>query len=124
MNSLTKYENHRDIIEQTVQQINKDFGSHLREPLFLSGSDTPYQQLYAGIHPIIVHLFTQQRTQLQQLLYRIDIPESYMRKMPGQKEEAIHYITNGILERELQKVVIRHNLGTGLSNPSKGQIEP
>jgi hypothetical protein len=111
--SIDKYNTDQQIISKTVDQINKDLGSLLPVAARLTGTDTPYNELYAFVYPVIEKLLNEKKTDLQQLLYRIDIPESYMRKLPTQRTEAAAYITHGILERELQKVVIRHNLGTG-----------
>ncbi|MFI5203578.1 MAG: hypothetical protein ACHQF2_03690 [Flavobacteriales bacterium] len=112
-NSLDKYNHHQKIISDTVMQINKDLGSLLENPAKLTGTDTPYNELYQAVYPVVDKLLGENRTQLMQLLYRIDIPESFMKKIPSVRSNAVNYVTNGILERELQKVVIRHNLGTG-----------
>jgi hypothetical protein len=114
MNELTKYNNHYEIIQKTVDQINKDFGPILENPLKLTGTNTPYNELFNSLHPIIKNLLENNFSQLKALYYRIDLPEKFTNKTPTNKKEAANYIVNGILERELQKVVIRHNLGTGI----------
>ena len=111
--SLDKYNTEKEIISKTVDQINKDLGTLMENPVRLTGTDTPYNEIYKMVYPVIEKLMNKHKTQIMQLLYRIDIPESFMKKIPASRSDAAAYITNGILERELQKVVIRHNLGTG-----------
>jgi hypothetical protein len=113
VNPVDKFNLSQKLISETVFQINKDFGTLFAQPLKLTGARTPYSELFDEILPIIDKLLGENKSHLMQLLYRIDFPEKFIRNIPTQRADAAAYLTNGILERELQKVVIRHNLGTG-----------
>lgn len=111
--AIDKYNTDQKIITDTVAQVNKDMGTLLEKPAELTGSDTPYNELFGILLPVVDSLLGNNKSRLLQLLYRIDLPGKFMKNIPTTRANAAAYITNGILERELQKVVIRHNLGTG-----------
>lgn len=93
------------ILEQTAEQIRKDFAC-FSLPIHFSGRrGQAYQELYEQIYPHIVSLAESDHQKFQSLLYRIDIPESQLHAVTG--EGRYQHLTNLIIKRCLQKVVLR-----------------
>jgi hypothetical protein len=96
-------------LNETAQQIIKDFGIEGIEIKFSGNADNAYKELFSQIEPHILKLLWENTRKLQQLLYRIDIPEKLalqaLRGEPGRTPPQM--LTELVIKRELQKVVIR-----------------
>lgn len=98
-----------ELIEQTAQQIIKDFNGYGIELSFKDMTINAYNELHHNIEPVVKKLLSYNATLLMELLYRIDIKESALSEnidLPN--ETASDKITRLIIYRELQKVVTRN----------------
>lgn len=102
MNSL-------ELLNETAEQIIKDFGISGIEIKFSGNADNAYHELFSQIEPHILRLLWEDTRKLQQLLYRIDIPERQASiALKGEEGRTPpQMLTELIIKRELQKVVIR-----------------
>ena len=108
--SLQPYLNDIDILNQTADQIKKDFSFfdidiHFKE----SNNKDAYSQLCEQILPCIKQLIKTDYQKLIALLYRVDITEIQIKKETlGNNEKPFEeIITQLIIKRCLQKVVLR-----------------
>jgi hypothetical protein len=106
---ITPYKLHEDIIAQTVQQIVKDF-SMFGMDIYFSGRmtmayDELFRQLCGFMEMLIVHDFSK----LLSLLYQIDLSDQVIVEAENENPDIPrHELMAGlIVERELQKVVMR-----------------
>lgn len=101
--------NREEIILATIQQIMKDFGMFGLEINF-SGD---IQQAYSEIHQQLTHqvedLFQVNLSKLYAVLYQVDISNNALEKAQKEMTEfsLIEVIAHKIIERELQKVLMR-----------------
>ncbi len=110
LSQLEQYTKSLDLLLLTVEQIKKDFNLFGLEVSFSGNQETAYEELTAQIKPYIESLLTNQYQRLLSLLYRIDLPEKTVAKIilnPG--DDMSLDLTDLILKRELQKVVIREH---------------
>lgn len=97
------------LIEQTAQQIIKDFNGYGIELSFNNMTENAYDELHHNIEPVVKKLLSYNATLLMELLYRIDIKESSLSEdVSTQDESASDRITRLIIYRELKKVVTRN----------------
>jgi hypothetical protein len=106
--NLEPYKKRLEIIRLTAQQVIKDFGIHGYEIEFSGAEEKAYQELFEQVKPIIVNLLQKNPEKLSSLLYSIDLNERKVRKiLTGGSYNPEDELTDLVLERELQKVVIR-----------------
>ncbi len=104
-----RYEKNLDLLSQVVSQINKDFQLNGFEVEFSGQGETAYQELTEQITPVIEYLIEKQPDRFWNLLYSIDLSENKVKKaLFGAEPDSIQQLTDLILKRELQKVVIRN----------------
>jgi len=106
---ITPYKLQEDIIEQTVQQIVKDF-SMFGMDIYFSGNMTlayneVFRQLSGFMEMLIVHDFHK----LLALLYQIDLNDQIIVEEENENPDIPRHelMSELIIERELQKVVMR-----------------
>lgn len=109
LNELTSYYNRIDLLEKVVAQLKKEFNWFSFDIVFDGKEITPYQELFQQVLPIIDELLNTNYTKLLSVLYRIDIEEDFLNKKLKENTHADtdEVITDLILKRVLQKVVIR-----------------
>jgi hypothetical protein len=107
--SIQPYLNDIDILNRTVQQIQKDFSFFSVNLLFGENSNDVYSQLYKQILLAIKQLITSDYQKLIALLYRVDISETQIKNETNNNTEKPfeEIITQLIIKRCLQKVVLR-----------------
>ena len=106
---VVKYFNRENLIQKVIEQIKKDF-NWFSYNIILEGKEiTPYLELFHQILPIIDDLLNDNYTKLLSLLYRIDIEEDFLNKKlkENQHADTAEIITDLIIKRALQKVIIR-----------------
>jgi len=106
---LEKYRHDLEVIRMTAEQVKKDFSFHNIEITFSGNEMTAYAELKAQLTPMLSKLFAENRTQLMQLLYRIDVPERDWKKVlaiESEREQA-EKLSAIILEREFMKALTR-----------------
>ena len=110
LSELTPYYNRLDLLEKVVEQVKKDFNCFSYEITFTGNENsTPYQELYKQILPLIDELLNDDYPKLMAMLYRIDIDEEFLNRelKATAHADTDEVITDLILKRELQKVIIR-----------------
>ena len=114
ISDLSAYINRLDLLNETVKQIAKDFSWSGLEIKFSGNADNAYQELFAQIHPKIEKILKERAENFYELMYRIDISESQLKKAVEQaKDQSFSEVaTNLILKRELLKVVMRKQFST------------
>ena len=105
-----RYEQSTWLLEEVVNQINKDLRLQGFDVEFSGEGETAYRELTNQLKPVIEHMLENQTEKFWNLIYGIDLSESKVRQILFGKDEeidAIQELTDLILKRELQKVVIR-----------------
>jgi len=107
--SIQPYLQDAEILNQTGEQIKKDFAFFEIEILFESSYQNGYDKLYDQVFPQIKKLLSSNSQKIFSLLYRVDISEVQL-KNESQKnleQTSEQLITHLIIKRCLQKVVLR-----------------
>lgn len=105
---LTSYTKRLDLLNLTVEQIKKDFNLFGIEISFSGHADKAYNELFSQIKPYIESLLNHNYEKLLTLLYRIDVTEKSISNIVlNSGDEMVNEMTDLIIKRELQKVVIR-----------------
>lgn len=105
-----RYERSVALLKDVVAQINKDFRLSGFDVEFSGQGDTAYEELSSQLIPVIEYMLENQTEKFWNLIYGIDLSESKVKQILFGKDEipnAIGQLTDLILKRELQKVVIR-----------------
>ena len=93
-----------DLLQQVIDQLNKDIYGFMKEFTW-DDSEDAYQSFLRAVEN---EVNTLSRSELKQVLYRIDISEQKMRLVwTLDEEDQSRKITQLILDRELQKVLTR-----------------
>jgi septation ring formation regulator EzrA len=106
-----RYERNVALLQEVVAQINKDFRLHGFDVNFSGEGETAYRELSDQLAPVIEYMLENQTETFWNLVYSIDLNETKVKQILFGKEgvdNAIGQLTDLILKRELQKVVIRH----------------
>lgn len=109
-NPLMLLQEHAALVKATVAQIEKDFLQNGLE-LRLSESDiVTVEQLRTKLDEAFEWLLERDEQRLLQLLYRIDLGEEKLQHaMRNNQDQSLHALLSDlVLRREAQKVVIRH----------------
>ena len=109
LSDLSAYYSRTDLLEKVVEQLKKDFNWFSFEITFTGKDESPYQELYNQILPLIDELLNDDYPKLMAMLYRIDIEEDFLNRKLKENSHADtdEIIADLILKRELQKVIIR-----------------
>ena len=102
-----KYRRQLSYLRRTVEQIQKDFQIFEIDITFSGDPEAAYGELSAQVQSIIATLSAGNPERLMNLLYRIDLKETDLRHAVNERADFIEYVTQKILERELQKVILR-----------------
>jgi hypothetical protein len=123
--------NKENIINETIAQIQKDFGMYNINIQFDGNTETAYEQLMDGLTLEVKQLLANDKSKLQSILYRIDLSEMAIKKAlqhtlannnqtpisnsnTNNFENQQQLISHEIIVRELKKVLTRNyfkNLG-------------
>ncbi len=108
--AIQTYINNIDLLEQTVEQIKKDFELFGMEIKFSGNRYDAYEELFKQVQPHIEHLMNKDYQRFVNVLYRIDINEQQLKRKleENTSESSSEIISDLIIKRELQKVVIRN----------------
>ncbi|MHB8259545.1 MAG: hypothetical protein ACYDCN_01255 [Bacteroidia bacterium] len=112
--SIQPYLHDADILNQTVEQIKKDFSFFDITILFEESNQNAYIQLCEQILPWLKQLIKSDYQKLYALLYRVDISESQINsELKHNADKPFEdIITDLIIKRCLQKVVLRKLFST------------
>lgn len=99
-----------DLLAQVVAQLNKDFQLSGFEVNFTGNEANAYRELSDQLIPVIDYMLEHQTERFWSLLYGIDLNEEQVRKaLFGEEADSLQRLTDLIIRRELQKVVIRNH---------------
>jgi|GEM_PF-309521 len=99
-----------DLLQQVVAQLTKDFQLSGFDVQFSGDETNAYLELTHQIEPLIANMLEFQNERFWTLLYSIDINEKQVREaLFGENPNSVQLLTDLILKRELQKVVIRNH---------------
>ena len=109
MTDIASYLNRLDILNETAQQIIKDFGMNQIEIKFSGNARNAYAELFSQIVSFMEKLQKENFQNFYNLMYRIDISETQIKKaVESSKDKSFsEVIADLILKRELLKVVFR-----------------
>jgi hypothetical protein len=118
LSNISQYFNKLDLIKDTASQIIKDFDMFGMEVKFSGNAYNAYEELFDQIEPHIKKLIDTNQSKFMGILYRIDVSDEQVKKALHQNssEPFSEIITDLIIKRELQKVVIRQHY----KSPTKG----
>jgi hypothetical protein len=101
-------EHRNDLLQEVIDQLNKDFGSKVIEISWNKGDDNPYGDFLEQVEKQVLSLLKNDKQAMMSILYRIDVFESKLRVVwTLDKEDQPKKMTELILNRELQKVLTR-----------------
>lgn len=105
--------NKEDIINETIAQIQKDFGMYNINIQFDGNTDTAYEQLMDGLTIEVKQLLANDKSKLQSILYRIDLSEIAIKKafqhtLANSNQTLI--ITDNTNNFDNQELVISHEI--------------
>ena len=105
---IERYQRSIDLLQEVVAQLNKDFQLNGFDVEFSGKVESAYQELTDQLVPVIEYMLENQAERFWNLLYSIDLKESKVKNVLfGEDTNSIQLLTDLILKRELQKVVIR-----------------
>jgi hypothetical protein len=111
LTDISKYFNRLDLVKETADQIIKDFDMFGMEIKFSGNAYDAYEELFDQIEPHIKKLIDFNHSKFMGILYRIDLNDDHIKKAinANSSESFSEIITDLIIKRELQKVVIRNH---------------
>ena len=111
---LSQYFNRLDLIKDTAKQIIKDFDMFGLEIKFSGNAFNAYEELFEQIEPHINQLINSNHQKFMSILYRIDLSDEQIKKAISENssEPFSEIVSDLIIKRELQKVVIRNHYKT------------
>ena len=111
INTISQYFNRLDLIKNAADQIIKDFEMFGLEVRFSGNAYNAYEELFDQIEPHINELVASNQQKFMGILYRIDVGDAQIKKAMNDNgsESFSEIITDLIIKRELQKVVIRNH---------------
>ncbi len=107
--SVQAYLNDLQILQQTADQIKKDFSFFALEISFSGNKEEAYAELFNQIYPHLKQLMDSDNNKFFALLYRVDISEKQIARAQAdaKNEEPAKTISDLIIKRCLQKVILR-----------------
>ena len=107
--NVSSHLNQADIVQQTAEQIMKDFGMFGVEITFSGNIDNAYEELHNQLIEQITLLVERNYDLLLSVLYQVDITD---REIYKAEQELPHYshieiIAHQVIVRDLKKVLLR-----------------
>ncbi len=99
--------NKPDMILACVKQVQKDLGMYGIDISFSGNIHAAYDELFHQLQPQIENLLSRGNITWVDILYRVDVSEEKVKEVSNKQDSFSSAITDLILWRELQKVVIR-----------------
>ena len=111
LTNISQYFNRLDLIKDTANQIIKDFDMFGLEIKFSGNAYNAYEELFEQIEPHINQLISSNQQKFMGILYRIDLSDEQVKKAVHENlsESFSAIVSDLIIKRELQKVVIRNH---------------
>lgn len=96
----------KQLVRETLAQTIKDFGDLNTGFDKLSEEEISFERLVSELSPLIAVMLDEYMEKLFNVLYKIDLPERRIREAMDSDNPSVN-LSELILKRELQKVVIR-----------------
>lgn len=108
-NNVSGFLNHAEIVQETAEQIMKDFGMFGVEITFSGDTNNAYNELHRQLIDQISLLLERNYDLLLSVLYQVDITD---REITKATRELPHYnpveiIAHQVIVRDLKKVLLR-----------------
>ena len=110
MSDLEKFRHDVQVLQDTGAQVQKDFSSCGLDPGLDDAPNLSYDLLLMRVLDQLEEALRRTGT-FQNLLYRVDIPESVFLRLKESSENFMQDLAKMILEREFMKVVTRKMYG-------------
>lgn len=104
--SIELFNSQKDLVQKTLNQINKDFAGFVPHFHFELAAGTSYQFIQEQIAAVLKDISTEGSYKLNSLLYRIDMPEIFFPDNPL-KTNYFLMLADAIIRREYFKVTAR-----------------
>ena len=107
--NLGQYFNKTEIIQQTAEQIMKDFAMFGLTITFSGNTEQAYNELHSQLSNQVTTLLEKDYSRLLSVLYQVDISEKEIKKSQTEFAEYSYpeLIAHQILVRDLKKVLTR-----------------
>jgi len=102
---LQRYLDRAEVLQATVEQLRKDLSVDRSEMPLPEVSEQAFEQLREHVKPLLDRLQGRGSHALQVAMYRVDIPETHLRRTMG--SGGIHALAGEVVLRALQKVLTR-----------------
>jgi len=106
-----KYRGDEEMIRLTVEQIKKDFGNHLPDPVFSGQKEKLFDELALQISTALKDIYKSNPALFKVILYRVDVKESDIPAALG--SASLQVLSERIIQREFQKVLTRRFFSGG-----------
>lgn len=117
---LDEFNNHRELVEGTILQINKDFAS-MGIQLPKSLTVNVYETIFKILRPLLESLYENQLEKFYMLMYTVDVDREKINRAFLKPTLSLAYdeITDLVIQREILKVATRiwyknRNSGQGI----------
>lgn len=107
MSELQPWLNKPEMINACVAQVQKDLSMFDIELSYSGQFPSAFDELFEQLQPQIEKMLQQGNVGLMDILYRVDVPEKFVKEMLSWDTALSVSLTKVILLRDLQKVVIR-----------------
>ena len=100
----------QQFVQETAEQIMKDFGMFNVKITFSGNLENAYNELHLQLVEQVTVLLSENYQKLLSVLYQVDISEKEIKKTTAELPHYNHYeiIAHQIIVRELKKVLTRH----------------
>lgn len=107
--SIQPYLTDTQILQQTADQIKKDFAFFSLPVNFSGNKATAYAELFDQVFPHLKELMDKDYERFCSLMYRVDVNEAQVKaaEVANKSAEPAKIIADLIIKRCLQKVVLR-----------------
>lgn len=104
--SIELFNSQKDLVQKTMEQINKDFAGFVPPFNIELTSSTSYQYIQEQIAEVLKHVSKEGTYKLKSLLYRVDMPEKFFPENAS-KTNYFLILADAIIRREYFKVTAR-----------------
>lgn len=94
-----------EVLQATVEQLRKDLALDAEELPTPPDPENAFEQLRAGVFPVLQQLSNVGEQRLKVAMYRVDIPEPHLRRTMA--SGGLHALAGEVVLRALQKVLTR-----------------
>jgi hypothetical protein len=106
---ISNYLNKQELLVETIAVLKKDFRTVGEEINIDLADRISFEELKKIVLPVVENLYFKSQQNFMTLVYRVDIPEKMFQEIFKKNSfNPIEELTEKIIKRELQKVIIKH----------------